>query len=108
MPSLRAELEFATSRNPVSGPPGTHVPGNEDTEAIPERSNHERVFNDRLLLAPGFKREADVELHAGSACHLGHSMALVDDLQHPLDVRLGMQASVERGVAYRGCKLAVR
>ena len=88
MPSLRAELEFATSRNPVSGPPGTHVPGNEDTEAIPERSNHERVFNDGSLLAPGFQGEANVKLYAGPARHLGHSMALVHDLKDPLNVRL--------------------
>ena len=102
-----ARVRFRCASHPIPDDENGHVPGYEDAESISERPNHIRILDYRFFRAPGLQSEANIELNARPARHLGHTVAFVDDFEHTFDVGLGVQTSVERSVAYCRRELAV-
>ena len=74
------------------------VLGNKHAHAVPERPNDESVLQHRPTLPTGLQRKPNVELDTRTTRHLRHAMPPVHDIQHALDVRLGVQTGVQRRV----------
>lgn len=64
-----------------------NILANEDTQAIPERSNYKRFFLDLSrspLLRFGLQCKTNVELYTRATSHLGHSVSVIDVIHNTL------------------------
>ena len=65
---------------------GWHVLGDKHSEAVPERPDDKGLLLYDRFLHSSLQCQANVELDAGAAGHLGHPMTAIDHIKRPFNV----------------------